>query len=71
MRKDSLIVKDMPDMILVCENLKVVLSGTYVQTKMNLSNQLHFQAKGKVKRRQLIHEYFIFKITVLCKTDLM
>jgi len=55
MRKDSLIVKDMPDMILVCENLKVVLSGTYVQTKMNLSNQLHFQAKGKVKRRQLIH----------------
>lgn len=28
MRKDSLIVKDMSDIILACENLKVVLTGT-------------------------------------------
>lgn len=54
MWKDSLIVKDMSDIIFVCENLKVVLTGTHVQTKVNLSNQLCFQAKGKTKRRQLI-----------------
>lgn len=44
----------MSDIILVCENLEVVLTGTHVQTKVNLSNELCFEAKRKTERRQLI-----------------
>lgn len=47
MWKDSLIIKDMSDIILVCENLKVVLTGAHEQAKMNLSNELCFEPKGK------------------------
>lgn len=41
----------MSDIILVCENLEVVLTGTHVQTKVNLSNKLCFEAKKKTKKK--------------------
>lgn len=45
------LVKDVPDIILIWKNLKVVVTGAHAFTKANLSIQLHFGAKGKNKKK--------------------
>lgn len=47
MQKDGLMVKDMSVIILVCGNLEDVLTRTYVQTKVSLSNQFCLRKKRK------------------------